>query len=341
MSSSSTSAEQAALSAAYDLVMLDLDGVVYIDGRAVAQAAESLTEARRAGLHLAFITNNAARPPEDVAAHLRELGIEAETGDVVTSSQAAARLLRDRFGDGASVAMLGASGLESALREAGLEAVTVYDEAVAVVTGYGPDVPWRDIMQAAVVIRAGLPWVATNTDATLPTSAGPAPGHGVLVELLSRFSGVEAVVAGKPQRPLFDETLRRVGGSRPLMVGDRLDTDISGARSAGIDSLLVMTGVTDLGLLVAATLEERPTHLSHDLSGLARPSVQAVSDGDAWTCGGWTSRVTDGRLVVDGSGAEDGWWNAAAAAGWAHLDEYGDPCDASGATPPERGISSR
>ena len=235
---------------AYDLAMLDLDGVVYIGGEAVPGAASWLAEARAAGQRLAFVTNNASRPPDDVAAHLRELGVDAEAADVVTSAQAAARVLRERFGAGAAVALLGGRGLDAALRAEELVPVAVGDQAVALVSGYGPEVLWRDVMHAAVLVRDGLPWVASNTDLTIPTAYGTAPGHGVLVGLLSEFGGVRPEVAGKPERPLLDETVRRVGGRRPLMVGDRLDTDIDGAVNAGCDSLLVMTGVTDLEQLV-------------------------------------------------------------------------------------------
>ena len=195
----------------------------------------------------------------------------------------------------------------------GLEPVGVTDDAEALVTGYGPDVRWRDIMRAAVRVRDGLWWVASNSDLTIPTAFGVAPGHGVLVETLRRFSGVEPVVAGKPSRPLLDETVRRVGGDRPLMVGDRLDTDIEGAVNAGIDSLLVLTGVTGLPELVAARPEERPTYLSVDLGGLstAHPEV-ALREGTA-TCGGWTARVpTRVGCSVSGAGAADDWWRVAA-----------------------------
>ena len=158
------------------------------------------------------------------------------------------------------MAVLGADGLRVALDEAGLVAAGIDDDVVAVVSGYGPDVVWRDIMRAAVRVRGGLPWVASNTDLTLPTADGPAPGHGVLVDMLARFAGVAPTVAGKPQRPLLDETVRRVGGERPLMVGDRLDTDIEGGRNAGIDTLLVLTGVTGLAELVG-----RPTGRATDV----------------------------------------------------------------------------
>ncbi|MBB6625691.1 HAD-IIA family hydrolase [Nocardioides sp. KIGAM211] len=323
------------LIAAYDLAMLDLDGVVYVGGEAVPGAPEHLGEVRTSGMRVAFVTNNASRPPETVAEHLRDLGVEAGTDDVVTSAQAAARVLAERFGEGARVVLLGAVGLEQALRAEGLEPVEVADDAVAVVTGYGPDVLWRDIMRAAVRVKDGLPWVASNTDYTIPTGYGVAPGHGVLVETLQNFTGVEPVVAGKPQRPLLDETVRRVGGERPLMVGDRLDTDIEGARNAEVDSLLVLTGVTGLSELVAATPAERPTYLAPDLAGLLEAHEAPDSGDDGWTLGGWTGRVDDGRLAVEGEGSAGDWWRVVAEASWEHLDAAGEPADTSGLSVPD------
>jgi glycerol 3-phosphatase-2 len=235
------------------------------------------------------------------------------------------------------VVVLGAAGLEEALVEAGLTPCRVdADDAVAIVTGYGPDVVWRDIMVAAVRIRKGLAWVASNTDLTLPTADGPAPGHGVLVELLSRFSGVEPSVAGKPRRPLLDETVRRLGGERPLMIGDRLDTDIAGGHEAGVDSLLVLTGVTGLADLVAATPELRPTYLSRDLRGLLDPHPEPPTPaGGVTELGGWQARIDDGRVAIDGDGGADDWWRTVAVAAWDHLDRTGDAPDPGGLVPPE------
>jgi HAD superfamily hydrolase (TIGR01450 family) len=330
------------LSRAYDLLMFDLDGVVYVDGHAVDHAAESIASARAEGTHIAFITNNASRTPEQVAAHLRELGVEASPTDVVTSSQAAARLLLRDHGEGAAISVLGADGLVMALREAGLRPVPVGDpDAVALVSGYAPQVRWHVIMQAATKIRNGLPWVATNTDLTLPTDDGLAPGHGLLVRLISDFAGVTPKVAGKPERPLLDETRMRVQGQHPLMVGDRLDTDIAGARRAEIDSLLVMTGVTDVGQLLAAAPAERPTWLGHDLTALTRPGCCAAESEGAWRAGPWTAEVDSGQLTVSGSrrdadagGDLDAWWTAVAAAGWSHLDRTGRTADGSGLAVP-------
>jgi len=324
------------LASAYDLLMFDLDGVVYVDGRAVAHAAESIAAARRGSTHVAFITNNASRTPEQVSSHLTELGVSADPGDVVTSTQAAARLLRDAHGEGAAIACLGADGLVEALHEAGLVPVDVGDDrAVAIVSGYAPELRWRVIMRAATLIRNGLPWTATNTDLTLPTGDGLAPGHGLLVRLISDFAEVEPVVAGKPQRPLLDETRRRVQGEHPLMVGDRLDTDISGAHNAEVDSLLVMTGVTSLSDLVAAPPEQRPTWIGHDLTALGRSGVRATQADDGWDAEGCSATVDDGRVAVAGSGSPDAWWTAVARAGWTYLDETGSPPDVSGLTTPE------
>jgi HAD superfamily hydrolase (TIGR01450 family) len=319
---------------AYDLAMLDLDGVVYVGGDAVPGAPDHLAAVRDAGMRLAFITNNAARPPAQVAEHLRELGVAAQEADVVTSAQAAARLLVDRLGAGSQVALLGGDGLEEALVAEGLKPVSVHDEADAIVSGYGPDVIWRDVMQAAVRIRDGLLWVASNTDRTFPTPYGLAPGHGVLVQTLSSFSEVDPVVAGKPERPLLDETVRRVGGDRPLMVGDRLDTDIAGARNAGLDSLLVMTGVTGLAELVAATPEERPTYVAADLAGLLETQAAPELDGGDPALGGWQARVESGRLTVSGEGSASDWWRVVASAAWQHLDDSGDAVDVEGVRAP-------
>lgn len=316
------------LCTAYDLALLDLDGVVYVGGDAVPGAAAHLAAARARGMRLAFITNNASRTPGEVATHLRELEVPADDGDVVTSAQAAAQVLVERLGSGARVAVLGAPSLVDAVSAVGLEPVPAAADAEALVTGYGPDVLWRDVMRAAVRLRDGLWWVASNTDLTIPTAYGPAPGHGVLVDTLRRFSGVDPAVAGKPQRPLLDETVRRMGGKRPLMVGDRLDTDIEGAHHAGLDSLLVLTGVTGLEELVGARPEQRPTYLSPDLAGLAEAHQAPEAEGAAFRLDGWLARVVDGGLDVAGSGPVASWWRVVAEAAWRHLDEAGHPADA-------------
>jgi len=319
----------------YDLVMLDLDGVVYVGDEAVPGAAAALRRVRETGTHVAYVTNNASRSPDAVAEKLGRVGVEAEPGDVVTSAQAAAHLLAQRHPEGSRIANLGADGLRRALADEGLAATDVEDdEAVAIVTGYNPDLVWSDIMRAAMRIRDGLRWVASNTDLTFPLEGGEAPGHGVLVEMLSRFSKVEPEVAGKPLPPLLEETIRRVGGERPLMVGDRLDTDIEGARNLDLPSLLVMTGVTGLAELVAAPEKLRPTYVGRDLDALFDLHEAPEQDGDSWTVGGWRASTSDGRLSIEGDGAGSAWWQVVAAAGWDHLDQTGDAVSIEGVEPP-------
>lgn len=318
----------------YDLAVLDLDGVVYVGEDAVPGAVEGLDLARSRGMRLAFITNNAARPPADVAVHLRELGVAAEAADVVTSAQAASRLVAGQVPEGSQVYVIGGPGLHEALRELGLEPFDqIPDDPAAVVQGYGPDMPWRQVIDGAILVKEGLPWVASNMDLTVPTSRGPGPGNGALVNLVAEYAGREPDVAGKPERPLFDETLSRVGGRRPLVVGDRVDTDIQGARNVGWDSLLVMTGVTTVHELASVAEGSRPTYVGADLGCLDLPVPPLTSDGSGCRVGGWTARVESGRLAVDGEGDRHDWWRAAAAALWTHLDATGhaaDPGDAVG-----------
>lgn len=324
------------LAEVHDLVMLDLDGVVYVSGTAIEGVPERLDRLVASGVHVAFVTNNASRPAATVADNLVRLGVRASAADVVTSAQAAARVLLDRFGSGSRVLVLGGSGLASALEELGLvpETDPESSEVTAIVTGYGPDVLWKHVMRAAVRIRDGLPWVASNTDMSIPTAYGLAPGHGVLVKTLADFSGVRPTVAGKPSPPLLEETIRRVGGDRPLMVGDRLDTDIEGARAVGVDSLLVMTGVTGLAELAAATPRLRPTYVAATTEGLFTAHGAPQHEDGRTLLGGWEAGVTDGRLGVEGAGSPDDWWRVVAVAAWSHLDSSGTPADTSSLTVP-------
>jgi glycerol-1-phosphatase len=322
----------------YDLAALDLDGVVYVGDHAVPAAVEALNAARQAGMRLAFITNNAARPPAQVAGQLRALGIPAVDDDVVTSAQAAARLLARQVPEGSPVYVIGGPGLHEALRERRLEPVTrIDDDPVAVVQGYGPEMPWHQVIDGAILVKRGLPWVASNMDLTVPTPQGAGPGNGTLVTLVADYSGRRPEVAGKPQPALFEETLERVGGERPLAVGDRLDTDIDGAHAVGWDSLLVMTGVTALTDLARLTTDGRPTYVGADLGCLALPATPPSADRDEpgkFGLGGWTAWTASGRLQVSGSGDRHHWWRVVTAALWAHLDTTGDAADPGDVVPP-------
>ncbi|MEU6504561.1 HAD-IIA family hydrolase [Streptomyces californicus] len=298
-----------ALNEAYDTALLDLDGVVYAGGEAIAYAVEALAEARAGGMHLAYVTNNALRTPDTVAEHLTELGVPAEPSDVITSAQAVARLVADQLPPGARVLAIGGEGLRVALRERGLVPVeSADDDPAAVVQGYGgPDMAWGRFAEASYAVRRGLPWFASNTDLTIPSARGIAPGNGAAVEVVRIATGAEPQVAGKPLPPMHRETVLRTGAERPLVVGDRLDTDIEGAFNGGVDSLLVLTGVTDAGLLLAAPPQHRPTYVDRDLRGLLTGQPEVVAAGEGFRCGDWTAAVRGDRLVLEtAGGGEDG-----------------------------------
>jgi HAD superfamily hydrolase (TIGR01450 family) len=297
------------LSQVYDVALLDLDGVVYVGPDAVPGAPDALARARDDGMRLAFVTNNAARPPEVVAAHLTELGISAEAAEVVTSSQAAARHLAEQLPPGASVLVVGTVGLEEALRERGLVPVQVADGPVdAVVQGFSPDLDWRLLAEGAVALNRGLPWVATNVDPTVPSPRGPLPGNGSLVAALRHATGRTPVVTGKPDPAMHRESLLRSGAERPVVVGDRLDTDIEGANAVGCASLLVFSGVTRPAELISAPPKLRPTYLAGDVSGLLHPHPQPeVVDAGA-RCGRWSVERDGSQLrlgVVEAAGSRN------------------------------------
>ncbi|GGK36897.1 acid sugar phosphatase [Pilimelia terevasa] len=254
----------------YDLVIFDLDGVVIEGAAAVPGAPAALGRLRAAGRAVAFATNNASRRPADVAALLTGLGVAAAAAEVQTSARAAAQRLAADLPAAAPVLAVGAPGLRAELADAGLTVVAgAADGPVAVVQGYGPQVGWADLAEACVAVRAGARWVATNTDRTLPSERGPLPGNGALVAALATALGRQPdLVVGKPAPELFQAAARRAGARRALVVGDRLDTDIAGAVRAGMDSLLVLTGVSTRREAAQAQPACRPTFVAPDLDAL-------------------------------------------------------------------------
>jgi glycerol 3-phosphatase-2 len=327
-----------ALIDAYDGVLFDLDGVIYLGPVAVPGAPPALAALREQHVPVGFVTNNAARTPGAVAEHLTELGIPAAKADVVTSGQAGAQVLRHDLPAGAKVLVVGGEGVREALAEAGLTGVDSADDApVAVLQGYGNDLTWAQLNEAAIAIHHGARWVATNDDPTRPTDRGLVPGNGAAVAAVRVAVSVDPEVAGKPYRPLLDETVARLGAAHPLFVGDRLDTDIAGAVNAGLDGLLVLTGSHGAAELLAAGPGRRPTHLGYDVGALLRPALEVELDADRARCAGFTARVLDGTLVLDGD--EPTTTDGRVAAMWAaaHLawraQDAGHPLDLSAVLP--------
>lgn len=291
----------------YRAVVCDLDGVVYRGPLAVPHAVEAL---RSCDLPVLYATNNASRTPETVAEHLVELGLTAGPEAVVTSAQAGAHVLARELPAGAVVLAVGGAGVAQALAEEGLQPLPVRaaregGPVAAVLQGYGADLTASDLAEAAYAVQAGATWVATNTDRTLPTDRGTAPGNGTLVAAVEAAVGHPPVVVGKPHAPLYLLCAERVhhAPEELLAVGDRLDTDIAGAVETGMDSVLVLTGVDSATSLAVAPPSHRPTYLVEDLRSLHTAYTPAERDADGWwTCGGDRRRVVDGQWKVDVEG---------------------------------------
>lgn len=320
--------EPAGLVDDFDALLFDLDGVVYVGTEPVDHAAEVIADARARGVACAFVTNNAARPASAVAEHLGQLGIPASIDDVITSPQAATSLLAGYVPEGARVLVIGGPGIDAELAARGYVPVrSLDDRPAAVMQGYSPDVSWRDLAEATFAVRSGLPWIATNPDLTFPTARGVAPGNGALVQVVAQTVGRQPdAVAGKPEPPLLREAIARTGAARPLMVGDRLDTDIAAGSRVGIPSLLVFTGVTSVGELLRATPGERPEFIGFDLRVLIRPYPEVVVTDDEARCGDWMARLVESRLELLGPSGTDGWdgLRAAACLAWRGADRGTD-----------------
>ena len=268
-----------------DLLLADLDGVVYAGAGALPHAIESLNKAAQ-GRALGYVTNNAARTDASVATHLSELGLSVRPHDVVTSPQAASRLLQTMVAPGSTVLVVGGEGLVAELERAGFVVTRTADDGpAAVVQGFAPEVNWLQLAEAAYALKTppeegGIPWIATNNDWTIPQSRGLAPGNGTLVSAVHTAVGRLATVAGKPETPIFEEAVARFGASSPLFIGDRLDTDIKGANAAGIPSALVLTGVDRPKHVLAADPVSRPSYIFSDLRELHEPYPEARTKRD-------------------------------------------------------------
>lgn len=282
-----------------DLLLADLDGVVYKGADAIPHAVESLNSAAET-VRVGYITNNASRTDVSVAAHLSELGLRVGPTDVVTSPQAAVRLLGQHIPAGATVLVVGGEGLVDEVQKGGFGVTrSAEDDPAAVIQGFAPEVGWSQLAEAAFALQGRSeterPWIATNTDWTIPVARGIAPGNGTLVSAVHTAAGRLPLVAGKPEVAIFEEAITRFQAQQPLFIGDRLDTDVLGANRAGIDSVLVLTGIDRAKQLIAADANSRPTYILNDLRGLAEPyPVAKVARNGAVTIG-------DASVAIEGN----------------------------------------
>ena len=284
----------------HDCLVLDLDGTVFRGREPTPGAVETLAAVES---RILFVTNNASRSAGQVAEHLRELGFTAEPRDVVTSAQSAARLLAEQLPQGVNVLVIGTDSLAAEVSGVGLVPVRQWSEApVAVVQGHSPDTGWSNLAEAALAIRSGVLWIAANVDKTLPSERGLLPGNGSMVAALRTATDRDPQVAGKPSPVLMADALSRGDFHTPLVVGDRLDTDIEGANAAQLPSLMVLCGVSTARDAIWAIPQQRPDYLAEDLRAL-------TADADTLRVGphpGWQVDIDSAAVTVRSTGKDPG-----------------------------------
>lgn len=277
----------------HDALLLDLDGTVWEGGRAIDGAVDFINSC---GLPSVYVTNNASRAPEAVAEKLRGIGLKVETADVLTSAQAAVTLAGEHVPQGAKILVIGADSFRDLVTAAGYTVVASADDKPhAVLQGFDPSVDWAQLTEGALAIRQGAKYVASNLDSSLPTERGLAVGNGSLVAAIESATGVSPVSAGKPEPEMFVQAAKLVGAKRPLVVGDRLNTDIAGGNAAAMNTFHVLTGVSHEMELIEAGKEYRPNFIGDSLSDMTR-SAHELAPGAQ---GGFTARVDGHDVLVD------------------------------------------
>ncbi|MFI7582648.1 HAD-IIA family hydrolase [Kocuria sp. M1N1S27] len=307
----------------FDAVLSDLDGVVYAGPHAIPGAPEVLRRISSDGVPVVFVTNNASRSVATVAEHLTELGVPTGPDGVVSAAQAGAELLAQRLPAGTSVLVTGSQALADVVADAGLVPVRAQsDEPRAVIQGFDPGLGWAQLAEAAFTLAdPDVLWVATNTDRTIPQARGMAPGNGTLVAAVAATTARPPVVAGKPEAPIFRTAAERAGSTRPVVLGDRLDTDIRGGNAAGFATIAVLTGVDTLHTILAACTAERPDHVVGTLDALFEPypdvEISPSPQGHTARCGAAEAETDGARLRIRGDRGDLDAWRAACAAWWA------------------------
>jgi len=289
------------LTEAFDAILSDLDGVIYRGPTAVDGAPAALRRIARAGVPVVFMTNNAARSSGTIIGELRGLGIPTRRESIVGSVDVAINILRRRVAPAAPVLVVGSASLRARVRAAGFTvASTASEHPAAVIQGLGPQVRWTDLAEAAYAIQRGAFWIATNLDETLPTASGFAPGNGALVAAVKTAAASRPTVAGKPGPEIFRIAAARVKALRPLVVGDRLDTDIVGGNRAGMATAVVLTGVTSASGLLTAPIAQRPRYILSSFAEIDAHYLPVTRDGNRYRCGASHAHASNGQLHVHG-----------------------------------------
>jgi 4-nitrophenyl phosphatase len=231
-------------------LIIDMDGVVWRGDAPIGDLTAIFNRIRERGLNFVFATNNSTKTSEQYVARLKEFGVEAELWQVVTSSQAVAHAVAQKFPSGTKVFMIGEDGIQLALEEKGFEILSVEDapQAEVVVMGIDRGITFQKACEATLLVRRGIPFYATNPDKTFPTPRGQVPGAGAWYSVITAATDVQPIVAGKPFPFLMELSLEKLGTKKEetLVIGDRLETDIAAGQAAGCPTALVLSGVSTI-----------------------------------------------------------------------------------------------
>ena len=283
----------------FETLLLDLDGVIYEGNNKIVDAVESINALSKTGIKVGYVTNNSSRKPETITDQLRGFGLDLSSEEIISSAQAGVELLGRMIPAGSKVLVVGGEGLRFEVVKAGFELVELSDsKPAAVIQGFAPDVGWNDLAEASYSIQGGAKWVATNQDWTIPREKGLAPGNGTLVSAVHTAVGELPVVAGKPERAIFETAMRKFSTNSAIYVGDRLDTDVAGANKAGLGSALVMTGVTTRKELLAAKADSRPKYILGTLRDLTSPYREPVKTKRGYKLGDVEVELLGEKVVV-------------------------------------------
>jgi len=243
-------------------LILDMDGVLWRGDTPMPGLAELFAALRQHRLPFLLVTNNSTRSTSYLLDKLERFGVRVPAEAILSSAEATASYLRREHPEALTAYLVGEEGLQQALAEQGFETVTpeeVRSGATAdlVVGGLTRNLSYELVAMASLLVRRGTPFFATNMDASFPSEIGQLPGAGAVLSVITTTTGVSPVTIGKPEPIMFREALRRLAAEASVtaMVGDRLDTDIAGARVSGLRTILVLSGVTSRRDLVASHLQ--------------------------------------------------------------------------------------
>jgi len=255
-------------------LILDMDGVLWRGETPMTGLADFFAALRRLGVGFVLATNNATKTAAMYTAKLARFGVDVPPAQILTSAEATAAHMAEQYPPDTPVYIVGDKGLHEAMTAHSFRPISPQDvragvTAAFVVVGFSPHATYDDLAMGSLLVHRGVRFIGTNPDPSYPSELGPLPGAGALLAVISTATGVEPTVIGKPGPIVFREAVKRLGGDPAgvAMVGDRLSTDIYGAKAAGLRAILVLTGISTRDDVALSPI--KPDHIFADITALS------------------------------------------------------------------------